>query len=164
MERCALQLLLPSASSSVVLPPSSPNSDTALQVWHVETETPRGLDFHRLSWRSRPARGALLASWIVRENATLESEVFRCPSGSFQAFEIGCAGRGCRTDFRQTPKRKDLGAYRLRSRTRTWLPGFWFFRSIWGGPVGLLFVFRCFGCFRALVRLRLLLGIICRTI
>nr|VWP01855.1 Uncharacterized protein [Ganoderma boninense] len=120
MERCALKLLLPSLSPSdpesesshdddIVLPDSP---DAALQVWRVETDTP-GLDFHSLSWRSRPARGALLASWVLPRNgngnATLESEVFRCPSGSFQAFELACAGRECRVDFRQTPKRKDLG-------------------------------------------------------
>ncbi|PIL37557.1 hypothetical protein GSI_01251 [Ganoderma sinense ZZ0214-1] len=109
MERCALKLLLPGPSSESPHDVVLPTPDAALQIWHVDTSRGGGLDFHRLSWRSRPARGALLASWILRDNATLESEVFRCPSGSFQAFELGCAGKGCRVDFRQTPKRKDLG-------------------------------------------------------
>ncbi|KAM5542341.1 hypothetical protein V8D89_003800 [Ganoderma adspersum] len=106
MERCALKLMIPSPADSerdaVLFSP-----DTTLQIWHVETS--RGIDFHRLSWQSRPGRGSLLASWILRDNSTLESEEYRCPSGSFQAFELACVGSGCRVDFCQSPKTKDLG-------------------------------------------------------
>ncbi len=107
MERCAIKLMIPSSAEEDVLL-SSP--DTALQIWHIDVP-PHGLGFHHLSWKNRPERGSLLTSWILQHNSTIESEEYRCPSGSFQAFELSCVGRGCRVDFRQSPKKKGLGGY-----------------------------------------------------
>lgn len=111
MERCTLKLMFPSSVEGGI-PMSSP--DAMLQVWNIDA--PRPLDFHHLSWKSRPQRNSLFTSWILQPNSTIESEEYHCSSGSFQTFELSCVGDDCKVDFRQSPKKKDLGKYYLSHR------------------------------------------------
>ncbi|TBU28739.1 hypothetical protein BD311DRAFT_757891 [Dichomitus squalens] len=108
MERCVLKLMVPSAVEDDV---ALSNVVTTLQVWQIKT--PGKLDVQKLSWAHRPQRSDLVASWVVRPNSTFQSMEYRCPSGSFQTFELSCLDSGCLVDFHQKPKQKDLGFWLL---------------------------------------------------
>ncbi|OJT15474.1 hypothetical protein TRAPUB_7345 [Trametes pubescens] len=93
MERCSLEFTLPSTAA---------RETVFVQVWRVDA--PQRLSPERLAWDTRPEKNGLLISQEMKPNVTVRSEEFHCHSGSFQAFELGCAGDGCLVDFRQDSK------------------------------------------------------------
>lgn len=93
MERCSLEFTLPASAAAETV---------FIHVWRVDA--PQRLSPGTLAWDNRPKTNVLLISQEVKPNDTVRSEEFHCHSGSFQAFELGCAGDGCLVDFRQDPK------------------------------------------------------------
>ncbi|KAI0686664.1 hypothetical protein C8T65DRAFT_147348 [Cerioporus squamosus] len=105
MERCSLRLMIPAPHGADV----SLSNDATVELWLVKA--PRSLELRSLSWKQRPARERLLASWMPSYNSTRETDEFVCRSGTFQTFELACIGERCLVDFRQTPKHKDSGLW-----------------------------------------------------
>ncbi|KAL1940040.1 hypothetical protein VTO73DRAFT_9375 [Trametes versicolor] len=93
MERCSLEFTLPASATAETV---------FIQAWRVDA--PQRLSPGALTWTSRPKKNGLLISQEVKVNGTVRSEEFHCHSGSFQAFELGCAGDRCLVDFRQDSK------------------------------------------------------------
>ena len=116
MERCSLRFVLPRpADFNGVVVPDHP---VLVDVWRVDASRP--LNKHTLSWAERPPRVALLGPLLVRPNGTVESGEFRCPSGTYQTFELACAegaGSDCLVDFVQNPTVREEGTGILRGAT-----------------------------------------------
>lgn len=106
MERCSLEVTLPATSAA---------AETAfIQIWRIDA--PQRLSPENLAWESRPKKNGRLLSQTMQTNNTVHTEEFYCRSGSFQAFELGCAGDGCLVDFRQNPK-MEAGTLTVRERS-----------------------------------------------
>jgi hypothetical protein len=71
-----------------------------VELWRLGLRT--RLDPQDLSWRTRPIRSLLLASWEFTSGRRMETPEFLCESGSIMTFELACAGEDdCRIDFNQ---------------------------------------------------------------
>ncbi|THH33316.1 hypothetical protein EUX98_g872 [Antrodiella citrinella] len=104
MERCTIKIMFPELNAQIL-----PSGSASIQVWRVKAQ--RKLDIHSLSWKKRPERESIVASWKVHNNQTMESAEFVCPSGSYQTFELACGGSSndCGTvDFRQETRMKTI--------------------------------------------------------
>ncbi|KAJ7818317.1 hypothetical protein B0H14DRAFT_2520484 [Mycena olivaceomarginata] len=107
MEKCTLTL------STGMAPPASghhgrrhaghahPPPTGRMDLWRLDQA--RAIDPQRLSWRTRPKRSRLAASWDLAHSASLRTDEFACKSTSIITFELACSGQeDCLLDFTQS--------------------------------------------------------------
>ncbi|KAI0056930.1 hypothetical protein BV25DRAFT_1995275 [Artomyces pyxidatus] len=117
MENCSLALTIPAAGHGEAhLAVSELHEDKAhLDVWALSASTK--LDLQTLSWQTRPSRAAHIGRLSASYNQTHQLPSFSCRSGSYQTFELSCAGSGCGIDVTALSQ-NDVGLYMLQYQTK----------------------------------------------
>jgi hypothetical protein len=86
MENCSLILTIPPATSNTTS--RTIEKETFLDIWALSGE--RSIDAERVSWNTKPARGAHLGTFSTSFNTTQQLPGYSCKMGSYQNFEISC--------------------------------------------------------------------------
>ena len=96
MENCKLVISVPGQNETKAIIGVS-NVPQRISVWEYPTAGP--LDHRKLSWATRPTGKYYFASMEVAYGSSLETSSFRCPSLSYQTFELTCATEDCYVDI-----------------------------------------------------------------
>ncbi|KZT23566.1 hypothetical protein NEOLEDRAFT_537335 [Neolentinus lepideus HHB14362 ss-1] len=98
LERCTLNVTIPSPSELGHKPYLSSSNSQAIQVWRLaDTDSP--LRPRTLSWRTKPARVTLMGTLNFAPGTSSYLPWFSCKSNSLQAFEFSCPD--CSVRFKQ---------------------------------------------------------------
>ncbi|KAI0056951.1 hypothetical protein BV25DRAFT_1920588 [Artomyces pyxidatus] len=118
MENCSLVLTIPPAAENGtdILVSDLREDQARVDVWALSTS--KRLDPQTLTWKTCPTRAAHVGMLAASYNETHELPSFACRSGSYQAFELSCAGSGCGLDITALNGQTAVGLYMRQYQTK----------------------------------------------
>ncbi|KAJ7589609.1 hypothetical protein C8J56DRAFT_784707 [Mycena floridula] len=108
MERCTLRLSTGTSNTRDI----GTELTGRIELWKLHQKG--RLDPNLLSWKTRPQRSLMLASWDASSANRMETETFLCASNSILTFELACAQeQNCRLQFNQPREKPHSGGFKI---------------------------------------------------